>query len=70
MQFAYFPAQKVKPCGDFGIVSTPPQFHKETEEMFSLLRSFRPKHIPTQGSVKNLFKQKKVGKRTMCSSQR
>lgn len=56
-RFAYFPDQKVKPCGDFGIVSTPPQFNKEIEEVESIIRSFRPKRIPPQDAVKDLFQQ-------------
>ena len=53
--FAYFPDQKVKRAPDqtvkpFSVffVSTPPQFNKEIEEVESIIRSFRPKNIPSQ----------------------
>ena len=56
IQFAFFPDQKVRPFGDFGIVSTPPQFNNEIEEVESIIRSFRPKHTPSQEAIKNLFR--------------
>ena len=55
IQFAYFPDQKVKPFSDFGIVSTPPQFNTEIEEVESIIRHLRPKHFPSQEAIKGLF---------------
>lgn len=55
--FAWFPDQKVKPFGDFGVVSTPPQFNKEVEEVESIIKHFRPRHLPSQNKVKELFHQ-------------
>jgi hypothetical protein len=54
-QFAYFPAQKAKRCGDYAIIPTPPQFHKEIDEIVSMIRSFKPKLAPSQDSIKKLF---------------
>jgi hypothetical protein len=54
--FKWFPDQKVKPCGDFGIISTPPSSNKEIEEVISVIKSFRPKHFPSQDVVKGLFR--------------
>jgi len=56
IQFAYFPDQKIKPFGDFGVVSTPPQFNNEIEEVESIIRTLRPKHIASQEALKDLFR--------------
>lgn len=60
--FAWFPDQKVKPCGDFGIIPTPPHSNKEIEEVKSIIGSFRPTHLPSQDALKDLFWQNGWGK--------
>lgn len=58
VQFAYFPDQKVKPLGDIGIVTTPPQFNREIEEVDSIVKSLSSRHVSSQDVIKDLFHEK------------
>jgi len=50
-QFAWFPGN-----------SLPPQRNVVVEEVMSILKSFKPRHLPSQNTVKDLFRQQKSWK--------